>query len=475
MYVYKKGLYIPFIHIIILSNLASSIGKEDTQTIKMDSSDLKHHHLPRRRGAFSCTRGCFSLTRLNAVFIMVMVCIAFIIIQILFIPTTTITATNNIIDTNTTTTTTTTNNNNTIVTAVDDSLSTSDIPSNLSILIEPSIPPFAPHSSQSNIENPYTIPRIVHLTVPDKDNLEPSVALNIAAWRTTNPNLTITLYDDADMRNAVVSLSKSKDPLLSFQTLSKFTILSTALLSGPTFGVTSSDVRPVTNVNVWDAAFDDKVRLRGMERGYGIGNLSGTFSVSSSSSDRRKRPQKKKPAAPLIQGFVGMEGFVSSEKERLHHAYTAMVQWCQWTFAFRPRHPFLRHLLLQIINDVTAEKASISAGENVKDPKGWQMGILERTGPGAFTRAVNSWLKMNQGDWMEGSKKLKHLEPKDLVYRYEVVGTVGFMPIWALSLNDFDVKSWVPPGHQDIQATYGREKVLVEHLFKGSWKKNQVT
>ncbi|KAJ3101809.1 hypothetical protein HDU97_001035 [Phlyctochytrium planicorne] len=100
--------------------------------------------------------------------------------------------------------------------------------------------------------------------------------------------------------------------------------------------------------------------------------------------------------APLIQGLVGMEGHVSNEMDRIVHAFTRQIQFCQWTFAFRRRHPFLRDVIVKIIEEGKEERKTKGWAKGKgrwEETEGWKMDVLQRTGPGVWTRGVEDWIE----------------------------------------------------------------------------------
>lgn len=51
----------------------------------------------------------------------------------------------------------------------------------------------------------HSFPKLVHLTVRDKSRLQPQQVLAVASWAYHNPGNTLTLFDDADMRQFIAT------------------------------------------------------------------------------------------------------------------------------------------------------------------------------------------------------------------------------------------------------------------------------
>ncbi|KAJ3101816.1 hypothetical protein HDU97_001042 [Phlyctochytrium planicorne] len=156
----------------------------------------------------------------------------------------------------------------------------------------------------------------------------------------------------------------------------------------------------------------------------------------------------------FLQGIIGAEAHLT-EENRIAQQFVYRVQYCQWTFAFTPYHPFLHDLISSIIRYIRDEQAGL-----IPPTGNWAMDLLMRTGPGAFTRAAEKWIKeetKKRGKERNGGKA--ELVGEDIVDEYEEVGGVGFMPPFA-----FGHRAWLD------EAPPSNLQVLVEHHFSGSWK-----
>ncbi|KAI8848065.1 hypothetical protein BC829DRAFT_490328 [Chytridium lagenaria] len=298
--------------------------------------------------------------------------------------------------------------------------------------IYPFMTPFIPvANSTATITNDLYIPRMIHITVPSKTNLKDGVKGNVANWKQQNPEFTLILYDDDDMLKMVKEEGEAIVPgllevyngfgkVVERADLWRYLVM---YLRGGLY--VDSDVYPKQEIDTWHRFFD-------YER-------SGATPYATLLNDTR--------AGPLIQGFIGAEAHLT-EQERINQNFAFRIQWCQWAFAFRPRHPFMLKLLRSIVTRVHGEKSG-----KIKSSGSWTMDILMRTGPGRFTVVVEEWLK----EQSEGRGE-KVLGSEDVVRGYEVVGSVGFMPTFA-----FGYRNWIdlkPPSS---------ERVLVEHQFQQSW------
>ncbi|KAI8853267.1 hypothetical protein BC829DRAFT_487094 [Chytridium lagenaria] len=254
---------------------------------------------------------------------------------------------------------------------------------------------------------------------------------NIANWKSQNPTFTLTLYDDADMLKMV---TEEGEPLIpgmldvytSFQKnveRADFWRYLVVYLYGGVY--VDSDVFPKQPLDTWHRFFDP-------EKAVGVPHLTLL-------NDTRVD-------GPWIQGFVGAEAHLT-EPQRIQQNFAFRIQWCQWAFAFRPRHPFLLKLLRSIITHVHGERNG-----TVKSSGSWLIDLLMRTGPGRFTVVVEEWLK-EQSRGRGGM-----LTSEDVVSGYEVVGSVGFMPPYA-----FGYRGWVDPPPPSA------DRLLVEHQFHQSW------
>jgi len=118
---------------------------------------------------------------------------------------------------------------------------------------------------------------------------------------------------------------------------------------------------------------------------------------------------------PDDQLVVGLEAEIEDDNERIRVEFARLNQYCNWTFAVKPKHPTLHKVIEQVIFN-TLELPHLHT--------------LEKTGPGPWTDAVLA-------------------TPQNQIRR--------------LGRKAFGINSlgWRPSNYQDV---------YVEHHFLGSWK-----
>ncbi|KAJ3101805.1 membrane-bound alpha-1,6- mannosyltransferase Initiation-specific [Phlyctochytrium planicorne] len=404
--------------------------------------------------------------------------------------------------------------------------------------INSTLNPFYPpnHSSKKQEPSFYTIPRQVHITLPNKQKIDHATQANLQAWTSVNKDFKVILYDDADMRSLVESVSKPAadgtpalfpgalkvyDGFTKNVERADFWRYLVVYMKGGVYA--DSDVLPVKSVDEWwDRVLTKGGLAEAVGNGTGIAAFKGDDPLDPSYPPR-PHDSKKPVEVPLIQGMVGMEGHVSSELARMQMYLARRVQFCQWTFAFRPRHPFLRRVILLVMENVRRENeikdgsSPRTWGEWLTSWEGWKMSLMMRTGPGVFSRGVEGWIAdfgskgQEEGDeekgwwgwWLgaEGRGKEKEVgsadtpamperrryPPRalfsttdfpdvtlhsshvattdDLIHLYRVVNSVAFLPHQAFADT---------PTFADSRYPYNSSEVLVRHLFRGSWKVQDV-
>ncbi|KAJ1554942.1 membrane-bound alpha-1,6- mannosyltransferase Initiation-specific [Nowakowskiella sp. JEL0078] len=142
-----------------------------------------------------------------------------------------------------------------------------------------------------------------------------------------------------------------------------------------------------------------------------------------------------------INLIVGIESDVGDRKD-WKDWYARELQWCQWTIAAIPRHPVVMNALFTSMGRLYGSEG-LGATSNV----------MEITGPGVWTDAVNFYLESLGSSW----KTFKALE------KAKVIGDSYFLTITGFSPG---------VGHMGSKSTLS-EEANVEHLFKGSWKEKE--
>lgn len=129
---------------------------------------------------------------------------------------------------------------------------------------------------------------------------------------------------------------------------------------------------------------------------------------------------------------IGLEANVSDD-ERLFHNLARNVQYCQWTFAADKGHPALLAVITAI--DLHTSKTCAS--------------VLNRTGPGAFTDAIESYMA-----YMASMAQNDHILQNAQNDPVEILGIEAFA---------CGQKHSNSPNPSD-------SRCMVIHTFEGSWK-----
>ncbi|KAJ3116315.1 hypothetical protein HDU96_009875 [Phlyctochytrium bullatum] len=337
------------------------------------------------------------------------------------------------------------------------------------------------------------IPRKIHLTSKSKEDQDLQVSKGF--WQERNPGFDVIVHDDEDMLRLVkeegekvfpgcYKLYRSFEKNVERADFWRYLII---YLHGGIYSDT--DAVPQKPVDSWGEPFDQKAAkaspyypLRVAEPkiefepnalqsgnnstfipedsagGAGKSDEEGSTGSEKGSRTRRepvtdpgyRRAPPRRPA-PVLQGFVGAEIHLPSQAERVRQVFMFRIQWCQWTFAFRPRHPFLKMVIESIMDKAKRERAkkqaqnspaavlarllrpllrmrSESRNDGAKEVRGstssqeqaddsslpsWARyskereeffipeendstaGVLFRTGPGLFTEVVRKWLRVH--------------------------------------------------------------------------------
>eukprot|EP00834_Sanchytrium_tribonematis_P004254 NODE_199_length_13192_cov_0.539219.p5 type:complete len:338 gc:universal NODE_199_length_13192_cov_0.539219:2753-3766(+) len=144
-----------------------------------------------------------------------------------------------------------------------------------------------------------------------------------------------------------------------------------------------------------------------------------------------------------IRMIVGLEIAYTSEPTnwKLLDYYVGMQQFVQWSFAAAPKHEILWDCIYEIHSNFIKDPASFQGGKGQK----FNINLIQKTGPGVFTRAVQKY--MNR--FKIGS---------DALYKTPVI-------INDLYIGGTDLFNCLPQ-YNDCVPTRG-----IWHLFSGRWKK----
>mmetsp|Transcript_18085 Transcript_18085/g.38921 ORF Transcript_18085/g.38921 Transcript_18085/m.38921 type:complete len:451 (+) Transcript_18085:83-1435(+) len=206
-----------------------------------------------------------------------------------------------------------------------------------------------PGNSESSAVHQHPFPRLVHITVPDKNQLIPPQALTIASWILLNPGYTVLVYEDPEVRGTIER--HFPQHLQAFDALPSSverTDLWRYLAICAYGGVyADSDVACATPVDHWADVSSGHARL-----------------------------------------LVGIENAFSTPEEAKHRTYARQVQMAQWTIAGRPGHPVTCRMGDYVRRHMQREQ------EGVFSKEGWDTNraVLERTGPGIWTNSVMEYI-----------------------------------------------------------------------------------
>jgi hypothetical protein len=191
---------------------------------------------------------------------------------------------------------------------------------------------------------PARLPKLVHFTVRDKNDMLPHQALSIATWARLNPGYSILLYDDADILGFMHTYHARHLPL--FRRLGS--------------QVERTDLWRYLVLCTFGGVYADSDVVAGQP-------------IDSWAQD-----------AGLLTGVENAFETVAAARRR---DYTRVMQLVQWTIAARRGHPVVCRMGDYIARRLDAEEAG-TAGEADRDHA-----ILERTGPGRWSSSVHDYLK----------------------------------------------------------------------------------
>jgi len=188
------------------------------------------------------------------------------------------------------------------------------------------------------------LPKLVHFTVRDKNDMLPHQALSIASWARLNPGHSILLYDDVDIRAFITTYHAHHLPL--FHRLQS----------------------QVERTDLW--------------RYLVLCTFGGVYADSDVVAGR--------PIATWAQDaglLTGVENAFETMAAARRRDYTRVMQLVQWTIAARRGHEVVCRMGDYISRRLDAEAAGTIAETN-RDHA-----ILERTGPGIWSSSVHDYLR----------------------------------------------------------------------------------
>jgi hypothetical protein len=315
------------------------------------------------------------------------------------------------------------------------------IPSDVKLPFRP-VYHYHPYEATENIPPPPLFPPYIHMTLKDKYNPSAEVARNVQSWKKFNPEYSVILYDDDDMRQMVVTYRP--DLLFTYDRLdhpvekADFWRYLVVWVFGGLY--VDSDVECVQSIRYWNDMFIHPPNSTVADRWNQTMLNHTTHNHTSNDSVEEDKTLLYEKWLPKV--WVGIEDNFDTDEEVQEHRFTAKVQFLQWAFAAVRRHPLFDNILKNIKTFVAEEKLGLR--KSTGDEK---MDILFRTGPGVFTRTITEWLSRN------------NVTPQQVLYGYPVVDGVGILEesgfSWKGDLNKSDPR-----------------RVSIVHHFKGSWKKD---
>lgn len=200
--------------------------------------------------------------------------------------------------------------------------------------------------------SPDGLPRLVHFTVKDKNDLLPHQVVSMASWAYYNPGHSLMLFDDGDIHNFMTSYYPE-------------------LL--PTFDGLSSQVE---RTDMW--------------RYLVLCKMGGVYADSDVVCAR--------PVSTWVQDaglLVGIENVFTTPEEAKRRDYTRQIQMVQWAIASRKGHP----VVCRMGDYVAAHVVEEQQGQFVDPDR--NHAILERTGPGIWSSSVHDYISQAGGLTME--------------------------------------------------------------------------
>lgn len=192
--------------------------------------------------------------------------------------------------------------------------------------------------------SPGGLPRLVHFTVKDKNDLQPHQVVSMASWAYYNPGHSLMLFDDSDIHSFMTSYYPE-------------------LL--PTFEGLSSQVE---RTDMW--------------RYLVLCKMGGVYADSDVVCAR--------PVSNWAQDaglLVGIENVFTTPEEAKRRDYTRQIQMVQWAIASRKGHP----VVCRMGEYVAAHVAEEQQGQFIDPDR--NHAILERTGPGIWSSSVHDYIK----------------------------------------------------------------------------------
>ncbi|KAI8473437.1 MAG: hypothetical protein J3K34DRAFT_499751 [Monoraphidium minutum] len=248
------------------------------------------------------------------------------------------------------------------------------------------------------------LPRLVHFTVREKDGMLPHQALAIATWARLNPGYSLLLYDDADIAAFVAAYHPRHLGLF--------------------------------------AALSSQVERTDLWRYLVLCTFGGVYADSDVVAGR--------PVAGWAQDaglLAGVENVFDTPAAARARDYTGVMQVVQWAIAAAPGHPAIcrmgDYIGARLAEEAGAAAAAAATGGAAPEADR-DHAILERTGPGIWSRSVHDYIREHGG------------RPEDVVGGGKV-GDLRLLPQSTFGCASSTVNLADPVAY-------------VYHMFKGSWR-----
>ncbi|KAJ1549903.1 membrane-bound alpha-1,6- mannosyltransferase Initiation-specific [Nowakowskiella sp. JEL0078] len=255
-------------------------------------------------------------------------------------------------------------------------------------------------SKKGNYSTGTKIPRIIHHTWKTKNENEwsPDIRSSINSWNDKNQGYLQLVWDDNDVQEFVEYY---------------FSYFSDAFKSLP-MPVLRADIFRYMVLSVFGGIYSDI----------------DTHCLKPIDTWAEKRKD--------VKFIVGIEAD-AGDRPDWNDWYARQLQWCQWTIASAPGHPVVMDAVFSSIGKLYGSWDFRSSSN-----------VMESTGPGIWTDAVNFYLASIGSSW----KKFKNLEEAKVVGDSYILTVTGFSP---------------GVGHMGSKSPSAPE-AFVQHMFKGSWK-----
>lgn len=216
------------------------------------------------------------------------------------------------------------------------------------------------------------VPKIIHQTIRDKDDLHPRIAANIARLKSLNPDWDHRLYDDRDIRDFIAS-AWGRDYLRSFDRIH------------PAYGAARAD----------------------FFRYLVIAHTGGVYLDIKSTADRPLSTVIGESDALLLSHWND-GGSAAGQQFGKWPELGVPDEFQQWHIIARPGHPYLDAVVRRVkanIDDYDPRRLGVGT-----------VGTLRTTGPIAYSLAIEPMLRRQEH---------RLIDSRELGLRYSIFGEFG--------------------------------------------------